>query len=82
MASKHYDSVFRGGSDFVIQMGQAQDYNITEENLSSLNMRVNLYKVHRSRKDIKNKRWKTLDYILTSDWLPEENDAAFMIHDS
>ncbi|MGL5635520.1 MAG: hypothetical protein ACRDD0_01415, partial [Bacteroidales bacterium] len=81
MADKQYDSVFRGGSDFVLQMGQAQNFSITAENLTSLDMHVSFSRIHRSRKDIKKKRWTTVNTILVSDWLPEENNAAFMIHE-
>lgn len=82
MAEKQYDKVWSGGSEFAIQMGAIENMQIESiQQLSSTNPQVTYLRITRSRKDIKKKRWITLNSVLSSDWYPNENNAAFMIHE-
>lgn len=82
MSSKNYDSWFDGGSEFEIQMGALDVFTIASaSDLSINNVKVTSVRVNRSRKDIKKKRWATMNSVLTSNWLKEENNAGFMIHE-
>lgn len=79
--TKQYDNIFRGGPEFIIQLGQSDDYVIDEHNLTSLNMAVSLVRVNLTRSEVNVGAPKYVYAIINSDWLPEENDAAFMIHE-
>lgn len=82
MSEKQHDSVWSGGSEFVVQCGAVGDLQITNENqLTSSNIKVTTMTVLLSRKDIKNKKWKTMNSILVSNWYPNELNAAFMVHE-
>lgn len=82
MAEKQYDKIWSGGSEFAIQMGAIENMQIESiEQLKSANPQVTYLRITRSRKDIKKKRWITLNSVLSSDWYPNENNAAFMIHE-
>lgn len=83
LMSKHqYDSIWGGGSDFVVQMGAIEHMKIESiVQLTSINPTVTYIKILRSRKDIKKQRWTEVNSILSSDWLPNENNAAFMLHE-
>ncbi len=56
-----YDGLFRGGSDFDIQVV----YPISTGNVSM----PSKIRVHFSRKDIRKKRWKDVNVLLNSNWL-------------
>lgn len=83
MSDHQYDKVWSGGSEFAIRMGAIEHMEITsEEQVKSENARINYVRVCRSRKDIKKKRWAELTgCVLSSDWQPNENNAAFSIYE-
>lgn len=83
MSEHQYDKVWSGGSEFAIRMGAIEHMEITsEEQVDSKNARINYVRVCRSRKDIKKKRWAELTgCVLSSDWQPNENNAAFSIYE-
>lgn len=82
MSSKQYDSIWAGGSEFAIQMGAIEKVQITsKEQLYSTSPEITYFKVTRSRKDIRKKRWAELGVILSSDWYPNENNAGFCIYE-
>ncbi|MBQ8050464.1 MAG: hypothetical protein IJ197_02655 [Bacteroidaceae bacterium] len=59
-----YDGIFRGGSDFDIQIA----YPISTGNVSM----PNKIRVFFSRKDIRKKKWKNVNALLNSNWLPNQ----------
>lgn len=82
MSSHQYDKVWSGGSEFAIQMGAIDQFKIeTPEQLKQVSPKVTYIRLTRSRKDIKKRRWIDVNSILSSDWHPNENNAAFMIHE-
>lgn len=82
MSDKNYDSVWNGGSEFAIQMGAIENMVITsQEQLKSVDPSVTYIRITRSRKDIKNKRWKESNSVLSSDWHQNENNAGFCIYE-
>ncbi|MCF0197961.1 MAG: hypothetical protein HUK02_01380 [Bacteroidaceae bacterium] len=82
MSDHQYDSVWAGGSEFIIQMGSLDRFEISSNSqLTVLDPEVTYIRINRSRKDIKNQRWWTDTSVLNFDWTPNENDAAFMIHE-
>lgn len=82
MSSHQYDKVWSGGSEFAIQMGAIDQFKIeTPEQLKQVSPKVTYIRLTRSRKDIKKRRWVDVNSILSSDWHPNENNAAFMIHE-
>lgn len=82
-SEKQYDSVWSGGSEFAIRMGAIENMEITsEDQVKSENARINYVRVCRSRNDIKKKLWAELTgCVLSSDWQPNENNAAFSIYE-
>lgn len=83
MSEKQYDKIWNGGSEFVIQMGAIEHMVIESiEQLTSTNPRITVVKVSRSRRDIRKRRWAIMkSAVLSSDWQPNENNVAFMIHE-
>lgn len=83
MSDHQYDKIWSGGSEFAIRMGAIEHMEIiSEEQVKSENARINYVRVCRSRKDIKKKRWAELTgCVLSSDWQPNENNAAFSIYE-
>lgn len=82
-SEKQYDSVWSGGSEFAIRLGAIENMEITsEDQVKSENARINYVRVCRSRNDIKKKLWAELTgCVLSSDWQPNENNAAFSIYE-
>lgn len=83
MSEHQYDKVWSGGSEFAIRMGAIEHMDLTtEDQVKSENARINYVRVCRSRKDIKKRRWAELTgCVLSSDWQPSENNAAFSIYE-
>lgn len=82
MSKKNYDSAWGGGSEFAIQMGAIENMVITsQEQLRATDPSVTYIRVTRSRKDVKNSRWKDVNAVLSSDWQPNENNAGFCIYE-
>ncbi|MDY3944152.1 MAG: hypothetical protein SOY99_08005 [Alloprevotella sp.] len=82
MAAHQYDKIWAGGSEFIIQMGAVPHFNIVSvENLSSISPHVATFKINRSRKDIRKRRWIERNDLLIADWHDSSSDATFMIHE-
>lgn len=83
-SEKQYDSLFAGGSEFVIQMGNYQDMRITDlDKLLNNDPRVTYLKIFRSRGQIRKKEWVEFgtSAVLISNWYPESYDAGFMVYE-
>lgn len=82
MASRQYDSWISGASEFVIQTGSINDFNLTDPDaLMSLSPAITKYCIKIKRKDIKNKHWFEIHSVMASNWSENELSAAFMIHE-
>ncbi len=81
-SEKNHDSWLWGGSEYVIQAGAPDKFNFESgSNLTILDQNVTAVGVYFTRKEIKNKTKKTLNIPIVSEWKPELQNIAFMIHE-
>lgn len=81
-ATRQYDSWISGASEFVIQMGSIDDFNLTDPDaLMSLSPAINKYCIKIKRKAIKKKKWFEIHSVMASNWSENQLSAAFMIHE-
>lgn len=79
MSTKQYDSIWGGGSEFIFQMGAAQNYQFNNGSLISFSPLVTCHRICLSRKQIKKKRWINVNQPIIPDWVPNMTEVAFML---
>ena len=77
MASKNYDDVFNGGSEFVFSLGRCVSGTSSSNSVTE----TSYTRITRSRSDIKNKKWIAVNSIINSDWTTDQRECAFKIYE-
>lgn len=83
MCTHQYDSIFAGGSEFVVKLGGVKGYYFKSiDEVTNAGDGICLLRLYRSRSQISDKTPMELEgYVLNSDWGPQEVDAAFLLYE-